>query len=97
MVSAGAFTQSRWLAGKCWAILAPEEYERYEQLRTYFEALLLSKKFTHLKMDVSELLRESRQELEELHVKGLEKHMLGITSGSIRRIWGERRSTKAGG
>lgn len=47
------------------AILSPEEYERYERLRAYFEALRLSKKFAHLKIDVSELVRESRQELEE--------------------------------
>lgn len=47
------------------AILSPEEYERYERLRAYFEALRLSKKFAHLKLDVGELLWESRKELEE--------------------------------
>lgn len=47
------------------AILSPQEYERYEQLHAYFEALRLSKKFGHLKMNMPELVRQSRQELEE--------------------------------
>lgn len=47
------------------AILSPQEYERYEQLKAYFEALRLSKKFEHLAIDVPELVRRSRQELEE--------------------------------
>ncbi len=47
------------------AILSPQEYERYEQLNAYFEALRLSKKFEHLAMDIPEFVRRSRQELEE--------------------------------
>ncbi|MCD5416509.1 hypothetical protein LR032_05385 [Candidatus Bipolaricaulota bacterium] len=46
------------------AILASEEYEGYEQLRAYFEALRLSKKLARLKVDLSELLGGFRQELE---------------------------------
>ena len=47
------------------AILSPEEYERYEQLNAYFEALRLSKKFEHLDLDVPSLVRRARRELEE--------------------------------
>lgn len=47
------------------AILSPQEYERYEQLSAYFEALRLSKKFEHLDLNVPSLVRRSRQELEE--------------------------------
>lgn len=47
------------------ALLPPEEYERYERLRAYFEALRLSQKFAHLKLDLPELVRQAREELEE--------------------------------
>ncbi|MFQ5738937.1 MAG: hypothetical protein ACE5JX_07965 [Acidobacteriota bacterium] len=47
------------------AILAPEDYERYERLHAYFEALRLSKKFGHVDIDIPELVRQSRAELEE--------------------------------
>lgn len=47
------------------AILSPEEYERYERLRAYFEALRLSEKLSHLKLNLPQLIRQSRQELEE--------------------------------
>ncbi|MCS6903437.1 MAG: type II toxin-antitoxin system Phd/YefM family antitoxin [Candidatus Bipolaricaulota bacterium] len=47
------------------AILSPQEYERYEKLNACFEALRLSKKFEHLALNVPELVRRSRQELEE--------------------------------
>ncbi len=47
------------------AILSPREYERYEQLNAYFEALRLSKRFEHLDLDVPSLVRRSRRELEE--------------------------------
>ena len=47
------------------AILPPKEYERYERLCAYFEALRLSKKFAGLKIDAAELVREAREELEE--------------------------------
>lgn len=46
-------------------ILRYENYERLEQLRGYFEALRLSKKFADLGIHVDELVRESRKELEE--------------------------------
>jgi len=47
------------------AILPPGEYERLERLQAFFEALYLSKQFAHLSVDVAQLVRESRQELEE--------------------------------
>ncbi|MFN4218590.1 MAG: hypothetical protein ACK4HB_04850 [Candidatus Bipolaricaulia bacterium] len=47
------------------AILSPDDYERYEQLSAYVEALRLSKKFEHLDLDVPSLVRWSRRELEE--------------------------------
>ncbi len=47
------------------AILSPEEYERYELLHAYFEALRLSQKFADIKLDLPELVRQARQELEE--------------------------------
>ncbi|MBI4639740.1 MAG: hypothetical protein HY731_03550 [Candidatus Tectomicrobia bacterium] len=47
------------------AILAPEEYEQYERLCAYFEALRLSQKFAHLDIDLPQLVRQSREELEE--------------------------------
>ena len=47
------------------AILSPEEYEKYERLRAYFEALRLSEKFAHLKLDLPQLVRQSHQELKE--------------------------------
>ncbi len=46
-------------------ILPPEAYEQYEQLRAYFEALRLSQKFAHLKIDLAKLVRQAREELEE--------------------------------
>lgn len=47
------------------AILSPEEYERYERLRAYFEALRLSEKFAHFKLNLPQLVRLSREELSE--------------------------------
>lgn len=46
-------------------ILSPDEYERYEKLRAYFEALRLSQKYAHLKVDLPELVRQAREELED--------------------------------
>lgn len=47
------------------ALLSPGEYKRYEWLRAYFEALRLSQKFAHLKIDLPELMHQAREELEE--------------------------------
>lgn len=47
------------------AILSPEAYEQYERLWAYFEALRLSQKFAHLKIDLPKLVRRAREELEE--------------------------------
>jgi len=47
------------------AILPPEEYELFERLRAYFEALRLSQKFSSLKVTAAELAEQSRSELEE--------------------------------
>lgn len=47
------------------AILPPNEYERLERLQAYFEALRLSEQLAHLPVNVAELVREARQELEE--------------------------------
>jgi len=47
------------------ALLSPAEYERYGRLRAYFEALRLSRKFSAVDLDLAELGRASRQELED--------------------------------
>jgi len=47
------------------AILSPEAYEQYERLRAYFEALRLSQRFARLKIDLPNLVRQAREELEE--------------------------------
>jgi hypothetical protein len=47
------------------AILPPEEYRQYERLSAYFEAIRLSKKFADLDIDIPELTRKTRKELEE--------------------------------
>ncbi|MFH1609067.1 MAG: hypothetical protein ABID40_00360, partial [Candidatus Bipolaricaulota bacterium] len=46
------------------ALLPPTEYEHYERLRAYFEALRLSQKFAPLELDLAALVRSSREELE---------------------------------
>jgi PHD/YefM family antitoxin component YafN of YafNO toxin-antitoxin module len=46
------------------ALLSPEEYERYERLQGYFEALRLSRKFAPLDLDLAALVRASRAELD---------------------------------
>jgi PHD/YefM family antitoxin component YafN of YafNO toxin-antitoxin module len=47
------------------ALLSPAEYERYELLQGYFEALRLSQKFAPLTVDLEALVRASRAELDE--------------------------------
>lgn len=47
------------------AILPPEAYEHYQRLKAYFEALHLSTKFAHLPLDLPDVVRASREELEE--------------------------------
>lgn len=47
------------------ALLSPAEYERYERLQGYFEALRLSQKFSPLKLDLEALVKASRAELNE--------------------------------
>ncbi len=46
------------------ALLSPSEYERYERLQGYFEALRLSRKFAPLELDLAALVQASRTELD---------------------------------
>jgi len=46
------------------AILSPDEYERFERIQAYFEALRLSKQLAHLRVSAAELAQAARQELE---------------------------------
>ena len=47
------------------ALVSANEYQRFERLQGYFEALRISQRLAHLEVDAAELARESRQELEE--------------------------------
>lgn len=47
------------------ALLSPEDYERYQRLSAYFEALRLSESLSDRKLGLSDLIREARQTLEE--------------------------------
>ena len=46
------------------AILPPREYARYARMRAYFEAPALSQRLSGLGLEVEELVREARKELE---------------------------------
>ena len=46
------------------AILSPEEYERYQLLKAYFEAIRLSQRFSYLDVNILDLVNRSRKELE---------------------------------
>lgn len=47
------------------ALLPADEYQRFERLQGYFEALRLSRELAPLGVTAAELVRQSRQELEE--------------------------------
>ena len=47
------------------ALLSAGEYQRFERLQGYFEALRISKRLAPMGVTAAELVRESRQELEE--------------------------------